>query len=350
MKKFLGGGIVFLFCACLLQPSLATATIWTIPQVNGGSLILDDWGIVGPGGRTAMDFDPIGGGFDWNNLGYQQDIYTVDPDYKTPDATKTVWNESYTREFTNANMDAQTNFYHWAYTSPANSHFFMSIEKDGDYLVKKNDMQFAFYNTFKYEEGAPEPGGTNPDFTRTTTYSFQPYALSDGKGWCGSVLYDNPLAFAPMAGQITFDFAFDAYQGTTFIGTQIYTGFQMRSFGTLTVNDPFHDDPDYSLGGIQYTASAVPLNTNPETGALDMNYWQKVSFMGGGIVPYSVMVDLNGDGILEHHNNSFGGFPFLLRADANRFVLQIVPEPGSWMLIGTGLLGLLAAARRKNKN
>jgi len=158
MKKFLGGGIVFLFCACLLQPSLATATIWTIPQVNGGSLILDDWGIVGPGGRTAMDFDPIGGGFDWDNLGYQQDIYTVDPDYKTPDATKTVWNESYTREFTNANMDAQTNFYHWAYTSPANSHFFMSIEKDGDYLVKKNDMEFAFYNTFKYEEGAPEPG------------------------------------------------------------------------------------------------------------------------------------------------------------------------------------------------
>ena len=72
--------------------------------------------------------------------------------------------------------------------------------------------------------------------------------------------------------------------------------------------------------------------------------------MGGGIVPYSVMVDLNGDGILEEHNNSFGGFPFLLRADANRFVLQIVPEPGSWMLIGTGLLGLLAAARRKNKN
>ena len=165
-------------------------------------------------------------------------------------------------------MDAAVNFYQWGYTTNGGSTFNnMKIDKDGDYFVAQQDMTFQLYDSFTYkQEGtAAQPGdsGYVADGTYATKIAFQPYVLSDAKGWCGSVMASNPGSLEAMAGQISFDFAFDVYfqlaPGVySYSSTEIVRDFEMRSYGDITVN------VETSAGVTQsYSASAVVNNTDP---------------------------------------------------------------------------------------
>lgn len=441
----------------------AQATIWTTP-IAGGEVLFNDWGYTGPGGRNAMDWDPING---FNGATQIQRVVTMESDGVTPDAPQTLVVDASplgtTPRFPDANMDTVTNFYGWGYTSPAGSTFSnMQIDQDGDYYIARDDMAFNYYDTFDYTNMAPDSFDAdgvrivngdkdkNADGSYPTNISFQPYALSDAKGWCGSVMASNPGSLEAMAGQVTFDFGFEAYFAATPEGPgngsmQIVKDFQMRSYGTL---DVITSTADGGQADLHFTANAVVNNTNPGVdpltgagmvstpvlnqdgtpaldefgnprfimveekavgaGGVDPNYYNDVSFMGGGIVPDFIWilmkpgtagattdsadnilavldVDANGDpiipidpatglpmtGDLVHHQNSFAGYPFLLRADGIRIIealdfslysdtsnvpvgmldgvadLSAVPVPPAVWLFGSGLIGLVGVARRR---
>ena len=389
-----------------LMASPAFATTWTTTYTNssGGTIAtinFDDWGYKGPtvNGYTvgANDFQ-VGSGFDASRIGQIQNVVTKNPDWKTPDPSwnpssptntnKVVDDSNNGTVYPNASMDGTVNFYKWAYTTVGGSTFNnMTIDKAGNYFVSKNDMHFQFYDTFQYNNGTTDSNGNPIVQNIDTTINFQPYAISDARGWCGSVLVSNPNGVSQMAGQVTFDFAFDAYLGNshpsdpeTSYATQIVPGFVMRSYGSYTI----------SAKGLNYAGSAVMNNTNPQTGQLDPAWQNQVSFLGGGVVPKGVWVYNDGtsnvtvaadqsvagttsgqvrssDGA-TWHQNSFAGYAFLMRADGSRTLTYIapdghsdyvatdpaayaslaaVPEPQTYamMLAGMGLVG--AAWRRK---
>lgn len=359
----------------LLLAGNAHATIWTktidAGTYNGsaGTISFDDWGYIGPNGRTWNDtsavngfggiaegnaLDPTGG------IGQIQHVVTNEHDWKTPDSTSNLYKDLSYDPQNNANMDAGVNFYQWGYTSPGGSTFSnMRIDYDGDYLVSKDDMAFNFYNYFDYrDETTADPNDPN-DFTRyNTKLAFQPYALGDATGWCGSVMQTNPQAFSPMAGTLKFDFAMDVYFQTdlgggnflyTYMSTEIVNDFQMQSFGDITV------DVTTSGGDLQqYSARAVVNNTSPESnnnivnGApTDPAYQNLVSFMGADVLKsagqcgevsagwlagdrgpgakkYSSLIPDAADQAScvaaggEWQSHAFGGYAFILRADGIR--------------------------------
>lgn len=388
----------------------AEPTTW-VTSYGGYEIRFNDWGYVGPSGVGANDFQ-VGGGFDSTRVGQIQDVLTLDPNWQTLDPGHDILIDMAPAElmgtagltYTNASMDATVNFYAWAYTTVGGSRFDdMMIDRAGNYFVARDDMHFQFYDVFQYHDVT----GANPDSTRDTMVNFQPYAVSDARGWCGSVLTSDPNALEVMAGQVAFDFAFDAYlndgvpvsgQGG---GTQIVPDFVMRSYGSYEVD----------FGNLQYSGSAVMNNNDPTVNPLDGNgevtdaaidpAWQNyVSFLGAGVVPQGVWVTadsfdgtgttdsdrvLNADStwnltvagegaasICDPANpgaapvpgavcwqNSFAGYPFLMRADGQRTVTYINPEgwtdyaatavpvPAAVWLLGSGLLFLVGTARRK---
>lgn len=380
MKKF------SLLSAVLLASPVftATAATWTTDidaATYGvtGSIVFNDHGYVGPAGVGANDFQ-VGAGFDALRIGQIQTVVTKDPDGLTSDAPKTVLGDlDDGNVYKKANMDGQVNFYTWAYTTVGGSTFNnMTIDKAGNYFVAKNDMAFQYYDVFNYVDGRTGDQTRAPDLVRDTLLNFQPYAVSDARGWCGSVLTSDPNAQERMAGQVTFDFAFDVYfDGDTptgggvdrFSSTQIIPDFVMRSYG------------DYSMtvNGITYTGSAVENNTNPLTGALDPAWHNQVSFLGGGVIPLGVWVFADGTadvtvaevqgvaGTANHqtradgatwHQNNFAGYGFMLRADGTRtltfaatdwsdYTAAAVPEPSTYamMAVGLGLVGGMARRR-----
>lgn len=386
----------------------ATPTVWTTTVDaaghNGasGTITFNDWGYKGPTGVGAADYQ-VGSGFDATRIGQIQHVVTQSPDYLTPDAQtsglraqRTVYGDLYNSPaFTNPNMDGAVNFYKWAYTTPANSTFSnMQIDKAGNYSIAKRDMSFGFYDTYQYKDAT----GTNPDQTLDTRINFQPYAISDARGWCGSVLNPNPGGVEVMAGQVTFDFAMDVYfdfggpSPGSYSSTQLIPGFVMRSYGDYVVDVT-------TAGGerMYYTGSAVGNNTNPTSvvpgvgGTLDSDYNNLVSFLGAGVLPAGVWVSadsFNADGSrkmrTDHnpttgesrqvwdvtlvtagtagavwHANSFAGYAFILRADGMRildyvgptghsdYVATVVPVPAAVWLLGSGLIGLAGIARRR---
>jgi len=385
----------------------AEPVIW-VEKVAGGEVRFYDWGYQGPDGRLANDFSSVNG---FNGATQIQHVVTTGPDGLTPDAPQTILNDlEEVYSFYDSNMDSQTNFYNWGYTTTAGSTFNnMQIDSDGDYLIKREDMTFNYYGSFDYQQEYVEgsiaqiPGIEQyiympQDGAYATNLGFQPYALSDATGWCGSVTASNPGALEAMAGQVQFDFGFEAYFPWTNLGAdgikdpgegafQIIQDFSMRSYGSVEV-DVSIAAPD-GQGGIEYTdlnysADAVVNNTNPlsstvqtdgngnaimievavlnmdGTPALDLNgvprtmmvedkrvggggtdvdFFNEVSFMGGGVVPSGVWVrtvdpsvSMTNDNILEvldaddgnantvWWSNSFAGYPFLLRADGIRVV------------------------------
>lgn len=405
MKKQLQAAIGL---ALIASNSAVNAQVWVTP-INGGTATFDDWGYVGPNGRTAVEFEAIngfGGPLEGNSLdpaggvGQIQHVVTTGPDGITPDLPYTVLEDlGGPNLYFDANMDSQTNFYQWGYTTVAGSTFNnMQIDYDGDYFIPREDMKFMYYRSFEYTNmnpTGPLAGLAPADGTYQTNIQFQPYAVSDAKGWCGSVMVSNPAALEAMSGQVTFDFAFEAFFGNKnnpnpgVPGTgslQIVPNFQMRSYGTLTIDVTLADGTN-----IAFTADAVVNNTNPALGAVnpltgnkevggtgvDENYLNTVSFMGGGSVPSSLFVRVadtttydavgfsvkfqenileildganitavyNADGTFSHavdsttgvtlpnvvlHTNSFAGYPFLLRADGvrviNGFDFNVYPD------------------------
>lgn len=413
-------------------PTNWTTTIGSATYGSTGSIVFNDWGYVGPNGVGANDFK-VGAGFNAGNVGQIQQVVTLNPNWQTPDPAKTVLKDptgpglgTPATTFTNASMDATVNFYAWAYTTIGGSTFTdMTIDKAGNYFVAQNKMNFQFYDTFQYHDTTL----ANPDQTYDTQINFQPYAISDAKGWCGSVLNSNPNGLGVMAGQVAFDFAFDAYMvdgspnPVLGGGTQIVPGFVMRSYGSYTMN------VQVGTAAFNYQGSAVGNNLNPTVNpldgsgqlitansnpALDLAYQNKVSFLGGGVVPKGVWVtgssynadgtrNLNDDGTWNVHlvntatqtcnpkpsltgpapeagakcwQNSFAGYPFLMRADGQRTVTYIggtagtlgaghsayvatdaaayasiasVPVPAAAWLLGSGLIGLAGVARRSKQ-
>lgn len=424
----------------------ADPAIWVSP-IQGGEIRFYDWGYSGPNGRTAGDFDSING---FNGASQIQHVITTDPDGLTPDAPNTIYREFSSPAdplYPNANMDAQVNFTNWGYTTVGGSTFHnMQIDADGDYLVKRQDMDFAFYDTFEYQQA-----GTSTTTSVDTLIDFQPYALSDATGWCGSVTASNPGALEAMAGQVTFDFGFEAFfpwsGGITEPGTggmQIVQDFQMRSYGSIEVEistaaggsgdnlfraDAVVNNTSPISSTIQTDINGDPImievpvlnmdgtpaldgNGQPRTmivekktvggGGVDENFYNKVSFMGGGVVPAGAWVRLldvngphsdanivevldadDGDPNTAWHQNAFAGYPFLLRADGMRIIdamdyslytdlsgiplsaynqngqlinlegnviqdLSAVPVPAAVWLFGSGLIGLIGFARKRN--
>lgn len=402
------------FCVLGAMAQLASAEVHTVSLAGGGTVTFDDWGYVGPNGAGWNDFSvPDSGGFNSARVGQVQHVVTQTPDRLTPDAPMSLYKDlagdplSISTKFNNANMDGQVNFYAWGYTTKAGSTFGnMQIDTAGNYHIARDDMHFAKYDTLSYqsEPGAASYPKTDGDYS--TSVKFQPYAISDASGWCGSVLGSSADSLEKMAGQVTFDFAFDArfpFTGATDpSATQIVPGFVMRSYGTLTVDvplDSLNADGDPAVYTQHYEASAVINNTNPLTGLIDPDYAGKVSFMGGGKVPMGVWLSadsFNADGseksrvdcnpttgvcatVLDihvvdagtagakWHANSFGGYAFLLRADGIRILdsaatveangynwsdyssasVASVPVPAAAWLLGSGLLTLGGMARRR---
>jgi hypothetical protein len=374
-----------------------------------GYIRFNDWNYVGPNGAGATDFVVPGTtGFDASQLGQKQIVvtYGVDAagvsnlDGLTPDLPRTVITEDLTTPMFGANMDGQVNFYRWGYTTPADSTFNnMQIDKNGNYFVAREDMAFGFYDYF-VSTWADSSGGTQ-----------YPGSYDTALGWCGSVLNSNPNGLEKMAGQVTFDFAFDAYladapASSAGGGTQIVPDFVMRSYGNYRV--------DLNVGGVStiYTGSAVINNTSPITAELDPAYQNKVSFLGAGVVPKGVWVTadsyntdgskkLNPDGTWQvtvasgfslcvpgtdaavrasdgAHcwQNSYAGYGFLMRADGSRLLYEIagtageigaghsnyvatdaaayaslaaVPVPGAIWLFGSGLLALVGWTRARRR-
>ncbi|MCK9420522.1 MAG: hypothetical protein M0R70_14215 [Nitrospirae bacterium] len=359
-------GALLLATSLLLSSTEAIATIWTdhYDVSNGYSnagegistITFDDWECTGPGGRNAKDFEMIN---EFGTVGQKMHMLTLWPDRLTPDRPDTILHDITNNPiYTHANMDSQVNFYYWGYTSPGfdvptdftayrEADYSASIRQgslfnnmladlDGDLLVGKKDMHFNYYDVFSYVDAT----GVNPSEDVETTLSFQPYPVSDAIGWCGAVSASHPNALEPMAGQLTFDFAFDVYNGPNrdFMGTQIVPKFEMRNFGTLTVN--VWQGADLQT----FSSNAVGLNTNPnntDRWDLDPDYHNRVSFHGGGVLPDGVWVSENsfnpdgsrklnpdgtwnvtvvpeGTGGAVWHSNAFAGYAFILRADGYR--------------------------------
>lgn len=399
--SFLRNSIALLSISMVSMPTLAGTFVDTYTGAYtgntwNGTVTFNDWGYTGPMGVGANDF-AVAGGFDTDpaRLGQIQSVQTVAADYATPDPLhgapymitdlSTPAPLSSNLPITDANMDGSVNFYKWGYTTPTSNFNNMQIDKAGNYFVAKSDMSFGFYDTFSYRnEGVaanPDIPGSTPGTTVDidTGINFQPYAISDARGWCGSTMVSNPNGLNEMAGQVTFDFAFDAYLGDSTPGgggyalTQIVPDFVMRSYGDYTVHSWSEDEFGNVIPGedMTYSGSAVGNNTNPETGLLDPAYLNKVSFLGGGVVPAGAWVLNDGTPDVQivtettpgatWHANIFAGYAFLLRADANRtlewisptghsdYVATVVPVPAAVWLFGSGLLGLIGVARRNRK-
>ncbi|WP_297527139.1 hypothetical protein [Thiohalobacter sp.] len=344
-----------------------------------GTITFDDWGYVGPGGRTYNDTAPLNGGFggpaEGNNadpaggISQIQHVVTRAADGLTPDGPQTLYSDfgAPSNTFTDANLDTQVNFYKWGYTTKPGSTFNnMRIDYDGDYLVRQEDMTFQFYDVLSYQQelgadGVLDPNAP-PDGTYNTGLAFQPYALSDAIGWCGSVMASNPAAQEAMGGMVTFDFAFDVYSYNfttgqyTYFSTEIVRGFKMTSFGEFTVN------VSPGAGGYvqQFSSRAVVNNTNPNdvdavaaglasgTAPTDANFYNLVSFHGAdvlsvagkcGVLTAEWAAGQRGEGVYKFsslldytdrtsceaaggswQNASFPGFAFIMRADGIRVI------------------------------
>lgn len=403
--------LTLLAAALLASPAFAAVHTTTINATtysgSYGSITFNDWGYTGPTGVGANDFQ-VGAGFDASSVGQVQKVVTKDPDFLTPDPGHNVSGDLNGGSFPSGNMDGTVNFYQWAYTTGAGSTFSnMQIDTAGNYYIARSDMSFKTYDMYYYRDTT----GTNPNAVYDTRINFKPYTVSDAGGWCGSVLTSGPAALEQMAGQVTFDIAFDVYfdnaaitgipsMQPVFSSTELIPDFVMRSYGSYEVS------VSTSGGDLQhYTGSAVMNNTDPTSGQLDPASAGQVSFLGGGVIPGSVWVSAdsyNADGSrkmrvdinpttgeseqvwdvtivaegtpgAKKHTNSYGGFAFMLRADGTRVLQQVggetydpsvdynlnraawsdyaapVPEAETWamMLAGLGLVGAMTARRRR---
>jgi hypothetical protein len=407
MKASINFSLLFVLIVVISNNSYADSTAWVdgkwVRTFDGtthggwvGTITLDDWGFTGPNARTVEDFAPVNGfgngtyvsAIDSScladasvctaddcvadpvscGIGQKQRVITTGPDGITQDPPHDILGDflSPNGPYQQANVDSLTNFYLWGYTSVAGSSFTnMLIDFDGDYQIAKDDMSFEFYNVIDYQQVVPEGGirvGTVDDGSYGNKLAFQPYAVSDARGWCGSITATHPNAHEAMAGQVTFDVVFDVYfvnadGSLTYWTSEIIKNFEMRSFGNISVDLTSSADG----GKQQMSAVAIVNNTDPNvinrsvtpnTPVGDPEIWHnKVSFMGASVIPggageglCGVLTDdwvagIRGRGIKKFNyllndvtdstacnaiqgaawqTAAFAGYAFILRADADR--------------------------------
>ena len=370
---------VFLVCVGFMHSASAElhVTDYSVGYTNAtGTITFDDWGFVGPDGVGANDHQ-VGAGFDPSQIGQMQRVQTIGPDWFTPDGDSTytmpeqnktlenVRDWDYPWQYRFSSNDGQVNFYIWVYTTPSSTFNNMQIDISGNYHIAKEDMHFGFYDRFIYNDVSNDAAidttgmtdqeiiDAKTDETLLTDLNFQPYPANDAKGWCGSIMAENPGALEEMAGQVTFDLVMDQCgfgticSGPTY-NSQLIPDYVMRSYGSY--------DVQVTKGTTlqSYQSSAVINNTNPLTGLVDPDFYNKVSFHGPGVVPEGVWVtkdsyELDGAGDLvldggspvkklnanntwavtmvdvgtpdaQWHINAFAGYAFLLRADGVRII------------------------------
>ena len=368
-KLFIKASLPLILGISTIQVHATTYVTDIDPAIYGkiGTITFDDWGFTGPSGRTAFDFNPVNG-FNFDSIGQIQHVVTRDADWLTPDAPVDHRPDLLGGDwYGGSNSDAAVSFYKWLYTTKGGSRFNnMLIDTDGDYFIAQEDMNFLLYDTIVHNGTLPaDDPKYHEDGTFYTNIAFQPYVLSDAKGWCGSISATNPGALEPMAGQVTFDFAFDVYFQMSpgvynYSSTEIVRGFEMRSYGTISINLA---DPGGNLDGRaaqKMSASAVVNNTSPDP-ALHTTYvdgaptdpgqYNLVSFMGGGVLEKTVgqCGILNPDwvggkgltstsirkytGLMDEadeasctaaggtwQTHSYGGYGYILRADGIRVI------------------------------
>jgi hypothetical protein len=137
------------------------------------------------------------------------------------------------------------------------------------------------------------------------------------------------------------------------------------SVNTITIWDV---NPPYSYNSVPLTPSTLVQESAPgpqpgEQGAIELEWSAPASWTRGEVYTFSLSFDgqtFSGSG-QEYMN--YGGAIFLLPlttqdypatitvsyagggAATQAFILEPVPEPGTWALMATGLLGLAAQAR-----
>ncbi len=383
-------------------------------QGFAGTITLDDWGFIGPQGRQADSFEPYGGAFGNGmydssgaefciadpaacDIGQMQHVVVSGPDGITPDAPAFIEDDftANTGDFENANVDSLTNFYYWGWTSKAGSTFNnMLIDFNGNYRIAQNDMTFEFYDIIDYKQVIADGEvriGDNPDSDPDATppiiyynsLNFQPYAISDAIGWCGSILTSHPNAHEAMAGQVKFDIVMDVYirnaDGTfLYLSSELTPDFEMRSFGDIEVSlDNGTDRPQImnARAVVNNTDPGVPnQSVGPDTPVGDLSWHNKVSFMGAnvlqsqnwcGIESAQWLTGARGPGVKRYAEfrrdltsqvaceaesgvwafNIFGGYGYILRADAGRYIDYFDesvygPDPMTIDLDGDGVLDI----------
>ncbi|MDH5776758.1 MAG: VPLPA-CTERM sorting domain-containing protein [Gammaproteobacteria bacterium] len=389
----------------------------TYGSINNSYLRFNDWGYKGPNGVGANDFEvtsTVTGitGFDATRIGQEQNVHTLPADGLTRDPRTDLSIEFGSPDlYRNASQDGIIKFGDWGYDMPESHFYNMQIDRAGNYHVPMSGMDFGFVDMFSYDgdganAGLP-PSVFPQDGVYDTSINFSPYGISDGKGWCGSVLADDASGTAIMAGQITFDVVFDVYYNDADPSTaepvsQIVPGLVMRSYGSYYMEN--------ELTGLTrdiFEGHATINNTNPLANPLDENgeiivndnpaldnaYNNIVSFLGADVIPLGVW--LSADSYDEFGNpvrdpvtkkwlatvveegtpgavwkvNSFGGKGFMMRADGMRVPTLVndegngrsdwtehdiqytsltpVPVPAAVWLFGSGFIGLMYAGRRR---
>jgi len=362
-----------------------------------GSIILDDWGFVGPQGRKSDSFEPYGGVFGNGNydsmgaaycianpaecgIGQIQHVITSGPDGITPDAPVLIEDDFTPNDgnFENANVDSLTTFFYWGYTTAAGSTFNnMMIDLNGNYVIPQSDMNFAWFDGVDYTQVIPDGGvrigdlpDSDPDAEPPIIYhnslNFQAYATEDATGWCGSILVSHPNAHEPMAGQLKFGIIMDVYMrfeggALSYLSSEYTPDFEMRSFGDLDLNVVKGTAKPQIMAAravVNNTDPNVPnQSVTPGTSDADPSWHNKVSFMGGDILPdaywcgiesaewlagdrgigvkrYStVRKDLTSQASCETEggnwvHNIFAGYTYILRADGGRYIDYFDPSYG----------------------
>lgn len=366
--------------------------------------------MLGPQGAGVNDWqltNPITGirGFDFDRPSFTQDVTIVPPDYITADpvngGSDQIWSDYDAGSFAaslnpprvpffnfprnnDVNMDSALNFYKFGWTTPAGTQFNnMQIDRAGNYFVAKRDMQWGWFDKLEYVKYQANPNGvaSSGGFQSTldSQFNIQPYPISNAYGWCGiqngKIL--DPDSNVPMAGQITFDVAFDAYpvntgpgSGSTRPMTVVVPGFVMRSYGKVTVDvtmvangvrqqlahvaKPNNLTPSFKTiyDPSDPTRMTVKSGTDPEFG-LPWSHWKNnVMAFGAGVVPAGAwvvnefspnlkVVPAGTPGATWHSNGPFTGAAFIVRGDIRREAryTQTLPSGSSGLESGPQYLG-----------